>query len=373
MTAFRPASVIIDSYNYGRFLPEAIESALGQTYPHLEVIVVDDGSTDDSRDVIARYEQRIIAVLKPNGGQASALNAGFRASHGEVICFLDSDDVLSATAIERAVELLADPGVAKVHWPLWVVDVEGRRTGKQMPQKELPDGELRAAVLCEGPWCYATPPTSGNAWSRRFLECVLPIPEGDYKTCPDSYLSTLAPLFGSIRRILQPQGSYRVHGSNHHVATFDEKLALNRGLYEHACATLVKYGQELEIAVDPAEWISRSWAPQLDLAAREVAAIVPPGKSFILIDEDQWGTQQQLLGRRAIPFLERDGCYWGPPADDASALRELERMRQSGASFLVVAWPAFWWLDYYTALAEHLTGRFPCALRNERVAVFDLR
>jgi glycosyltransferase involved in cell wall biosynthesis len=157
MSSIRPASVIIDSYNYARFLPEAIESALAQTYPNLEVIVVDDGSRDDSRDVIARYQGRVTAVLKDNGGQASALNAGFRASQGEVICFLDSDDSLSATAVAQAVDL-AGPDVAKVHWPLWVVDAEGRRTGKQMPQKELPDGDLRATVLRDGPWSYATPP-----------------------------------------------------------------------------------------------------------------------------------------------------------------------------------------------------------------------
>src|SRR5215213_900396 len=85
-------SVIIDNYNYGRFLREAIDSALGQTYPRVEVIVVDDGSTDDSRAVIAAYGDRVVPVLKENGGQASAFNAGFAASRGELICFLDADD-----------------------------------------------------------------------------------------------------------------------------------------------------------------------------------------------------------------------------------------------------------------------------------------
>jgi len=75
-------SIIIDNYNYGRFLGEAIDSALAQTYPHVEVIVVDDGSTDNSREVIAKYGDRIIPVLKENGGQASAFNAGLLRPRG---------------------------------------------------------------------------------------------------------------------------------------------------------------------------------------------------------------------------------------------------------------------------------------------------
>ena len=78
-------SVIINNYNYGHFLGAAIDSALTQTYAPIEVVVVDDGSTDDSRNVIAGYGSRIRAVLKVNGGQASAFNAGFAASTGAVI------------------------------------------------------------------------------------------------------------------------------------------------------------------------------------------------------------------------------------------------------------------------------------------------
>jgi len=98
-------SIIINNYNYGHFLREAIESALNQTYPNIEVIVVDDGSTDNSREIIAEYEDRIIPVLKENGGQASAFNAGFAVSRGEIICFLDSDDVWLPNKVDRVVEV----------------------------------------------------------------------------------------------------------------------------------------------------------------------------------------------------------------------------------------------------------------------------
>src|SRR5687768_5094018 len=101
-------SIIIDNFNYGRFLAEAIDSALAQTHGETEVIVVDDGSTDDSRAIIARYGERVRSVLKENGGQASALNAGYRISRGEVVLFLDSDDVLFPGALANAVERLRD-------------------------------------------------------------------------------------------------------------------------------------------------------------------------------------------------------------------------------------------------------------------------
>jgi glycosyltransferase involved in cell wall biosynthesis len=94
------ASIIISSYNYGRFLSQAIDSALNQTCDQVEVIAVDDGSTDNSLDVIASYGDSIISVVKENGGQASALNAGFHASHGQVLLFLDSDDTLLPGAVE---------------------------------------------------------------------------------------------------------------------------------------------------------------------------------------------------------------------------------------------------------------------------------
>jgi hypothetical protein len=73
-----------------------------------------------------------------------------------------------------------------------------------------------------------------------------------------------------------------------------------------------------------------------------------------------------------VPFLERDGVYWGPPAGDLEAIAELERLRQAGADFVAIAWPAFWWLDHYAGLREHLAARYACVARTDRVVVFDL-
>ena len=107
-------------------------------------------------------------------------------------------------------------------------------------------------------------------------------------------------------------------------------------------------------------------------ATRDLAALISPRETFILVDQDLL-RKHLALGRHAIPFLERDGQYWGPPADDETAIRELTRLRQSGAKFLVFAWPAFWWLDYYEAFRQHLVSNFRCMLRNDRLVAFNLK
>ena len=103
-----------------------------------------------------------------------------------------------------------------------------------------------------------------------------------------------------------------------------------------------------------------------------ISSLVPREHSFILVDEEQWA-DEVFTDRRAIPFLERDGEYWGPPADDKTAIRELDRLRRAGASFMVFARPAFWWLEYYSGLHRHLRLNFRCVLKDERLVVFDLR
>jgi glycosyltransferase involved in cell wall biosynthesis len=376
------ASVIIDNYNYDRFLAEAIDSALAQTYPHAEVIVVDDGSTDGSRDVIASYGGRVTAVLKANGGMMSAYNAGFAASRGQVIFFLDSDDAFLPSAVAAAAPLFLDPSVAKVHWPLWEVDRHGTRTGNRIPGQALAAGDFYEVTLRLGPDAYASPPTSGNAWSRSFLERVLPGPEPEYRQHADTYLYTQAPLFGTVGLVAEPQALYRVHGGNDYASrSAAERNRRNLHIYARRCEALSAALARRGIDITPDTWKRRNpyyaWMQRLDAVAEELAALVPPGEAFILVDEDRCndhqGGSELLDGRRSVPFLERDGKYWGPPPDDETAVRELDRLRRAGAGFVAFAWPAFWWLDHYAAFHRHLRENFRCLTQNDRLVVFDLR
>jgi hypothetical protein len=115
------------------------------------------------------------------------------------------------------------------------------------------------------------------------------------------------------------------------------------------------------------------WNYLAKLATEELLASIPPGEKIILVDQDEWGTSANLAGRLRIPFLERDGEYWGAPPDDATGVAEFERLRRDGASFAAFGWPAFWWLDHYPGLRDHLRTNFRPVLENDRIIVFDLR
>jgi hypothetical protein len=116
----------------------------------------------------------------------------------------------------------------------------------------------------------------------------------------------------------------------------------------------------------------QTWAGRLKRCTEEIRSIVPEGARFILIDEDQWGSGPCVAGRMRVPFLEENGQYWGPPATDEEAIRELERLRAEGAAYLVVGWPAFWWLQQYPGLAGELRSRYCCVLQNDRIVIYDL-
>jgi glycosyltransferase involved in cell wall biosynthesis len=373
------ASIIITNHNYERFLAEAIDSALAQTHPSIEVIVVDDGSTDRSADVIAGYGDRVTPLFQENGGQTSAMNAGFAASSGDVACFLDADDTLLPNAVETAVGLFRDPDVVKVHWPLWEVNVHGRRTGSKWPEGDLPDGDFREQAARIGPDTGSSPPTSGNVWSRSFLDQVLPLPEIEKEMGVgggggDDCLSFLASLLGHVRSVREPLGTYRLHGQNDYATrSFEDRLRRSVYVIDHICALGSKFCNEEGVAHDLQAWRANSWFHRVSHSVRDLIRVVPENESVILVDAGQWGTGRSLATLRLHPFVECNGLYWGPPADDASAVRELEQSRGTGAGFIVFAWPAFWWLDYYAEFYHYLRSQYPCVLHNDRLVIFELR
>lgn len=119
-------SIVIPAYNYARYLPQAIDSVLAQTYPAHELIVVDDGSTDDSREVLARYGSRIRVIHQENQGVSVASNAGAAVATGELLAFLDADDYWLRHKLERQVgRFLSEPGLGLVHCGMEEVDPDG--------------------------------------------------------------------------------------------------------------------------------------------------------------------------------------------------------------------------------------------------------
>lgn len=113
-------SVIIPTYNYGRFLSAAVDSVLTQTLPASEVIVVDDGSTDDTRERLAGYGERVRYLYQPNQGLSAARNTGMRAARGELLALLDSDDAFHPRKLEYQVRYLTShPAVGLIGTISW--------------------------------------------------------------------------------------------------------------------------------------------------------------------------------------------------------------------------------------------------------------
>lgn len=206
-------TILINNYNYARFLPQAIDSALRQSWKATEVVVVDDGSTDLSAEIVRGYGDSIVPVLQVNGGQASALNAGLAASHGEIICFLDADDVFSASKAEyivRAWQAHGRPGL--LYHQLHFINGAGQRIGRRWPATVLA-GELSSVVAHSGGW-WPVPTTSALCVSRDFLRRICPIPVQPFRLCADAYIAGLAPFLTSIVGIRRPLACYRIHGEN---------------------------------------------------------------------------------------------------------------------------------------------------------------
>lgn len=207
-------SIIINNYNYARYLGKTIESALGQTYPDCEVVVVDDGSTDESVEVIRGYGARVVSILKSNGGQGSAMNAGFSKSRGDLILFLDADDWLEPNAVERVVAAFHE-GTSHLYYKLAMKNPVGEALGEfKLELDELDAGaDAWKAVIERGAVNF--PPTSANVFSREALEAVLPMPEEPYRIRADVYLLHTVVFQGGVVALNEPLATYLVHGDNH--------------------------------------------------------------------------------------------------------------------------------------------------------------
>lgn len=205
-------TVVLDTYNHEEFVADAIRSALGQDFPRsqMEILVVDDGSIDRTPEIVRGFEPQVRLLRKPNGGQASAINFGIAHAKGQVIAFLDGDDVWLPTKVSRVVaEFRNDPNVVLVYhkfvfwnssdgrewdpkWPLISGDVAGDRRKLQI---------------------YSPAPTSSLAFRKSALDRLTPIPER-CSYMHDAYLTSAAIFLGPVLGLPEYLTKNRVHENN---------------------------------------------------------------------------------------------------------------------------------------------------------------
>jgi glycosyltransferase involved in cell wall biosynthesis len=269
-------SILINNYNYGRFLRAAIDSALEQTYPKVEVIVVDDGSTDRSREIIASYGGRIIAVLKENGGQGSAFNAGVAASRGDILCFLDADDFFYPEKASHVVEAFRRRGLNSrpimVHHLLTQTDAKGE--GVEGPAigeiHESPLNRYAFAQRHRFVW-YEAGPTTTISLNRTLASRLFPIPERGVRILGDAFVVCGASLIGEVYSIGKKLGGYRIHGNNNwHLSKrrtspeFVEMLQryLNQKLLENGKSPVISFDDSIYAwsgLIDDKRWAKLAW------------------------------------------------------------------------------------------------------------------
>lgn len=204
-------SVILTSYNYARFLRQAIDSVLSQTYGNFELIVVDDGSVDKSREILSTYtDPRMIVKIQQNSGQAASWNNAFAVAKGELVLFLDSDDYWRADKIEYMVKchhLLGGKYGVMQH------NLTSVREGKEYPyRRTLRTGDCFEEMRVTGNISYFVT-TTGLAFSRDVLKEIFPLPIS-LRISPDAFLTRAAFTFGHVFSVPEQLGYLRLHGNN---------------------------------------------------------------------------------------------------------------------------------------------------------------
>jgi glycosyltransferase involved in cell wall biosynthesis len=221
LPAVPKVSIAIICFNYGRFLPECLDSCLDQTVPADQIVVVNDGSTDDSAQILDGYAERfaqIQPIHQANGGICMATNAALAACTGDVVLLVDADDAIAPQRIEKVLDALRRR--VDGHLPGWTHNAMQRFSEGQphlgltpyYPGGRAPEGWLAAQTL-KAASCLVLSLTSGLAFRREVLEAIGPL-DTDRMMYQDLQLCTAAALLSPCAWIPEPLTRYRVHGAS---------------------------------------------------------------------------------------------------------------------------------------------------------------
>ncbi|HTU34330.1 MAG TPA: glycosyltransferase family A protein [Candidatus Acidoferrum sp.] len=208
-------TVLVDTYNHERFIEEAIVSVLEQDFPRsdMEILVVDDGSTDRTAEILRKFEPEVRVLHKANGGQASAFNAGIPQARGEIIAFLDGDDWWAKNKLSRVIETMAaDPSVGLVGHGIVIV----REDGFEQTEALRGGFNFRANTV-EGARLFRVRRsfmgTSRMTIRTGLVRTIGAVPEG-IAIEADEYLFTLAAVLSHVQILGEALTYYRLHDAN---------------------------------------------------------------------------------------------------------------------------------------------------------------
>jgi len=392
-------TIAIPTYNRAGLLGASLRSALEQQYSDFQILVLDNASTDDTAAVVKSFGDRRVKYIRNerNIGLFRNWNRTVELNQSPYLVVLQDDDELLPEFIPESVAALdRNPSAAFSFTYAGGIDLNN----EPVP---LP-GEYPAGGLISGrDYLYGI--VNGANWVIHASTVLMRSsvldevgsfdnPHSNHSIDINLYYRMLASfdvvlipkLLGRVR-LHAGQDTQRTFGSSAGtgpLATMAERIDAVAHLLRSSRADDAVFRQWLaerlchlnmrrsELTRELVPELNLSWEDRIAVARNELLGLIQAGETYILVDASEWGGEI-VPDRRAIPFLERDGVYWGVPPDDSTAIRELERLRGMDAKYAVFGWPAFWWLDYYSGLREHLRAHYRCLLSNSRLVVYDLR
>lgn len=277
-------SVIIPNYNYARYLPQAIDSALAQTYSNVEIVVVDNSSNDNSLEVLQSYGDRIRWFQQPNQGVSGSRNRAIKESRGEFVAILDADDVWLPEKLARQMELLSNPRVGMVYCGLQLVDADGQPLEKEI--NGLRGHVLKKLALLEAP---GVPACGSSSLIRRECFDKVGLFDRELSISADWDMWRRIACHYEIEIVREPLVLYRQHGSAMHlkIDVFERDML-------HAFATMFRDPAAVEIhglrrhcyanlysMLSGSHFHAGHWVKSLGYALRSVCAW-PPRLAYLL-------------------------------------------------------------------------------------------
>jgi glycosyltransferase involved in cell wall biosynthesis len=390
--------------NGANFLEAAVQSLRTQTMGDFELILSDNASEDATPEICQRFSRQDTRVryhrFERNVGAARNYNQVFALARGRFFKWAAHDDLCLPGFLETCIEEFSRAPEAVLVYPrVELINDRGEVTGTDEPALIVADARPHVRLRNFFQKVRLANPVFGLMRTDALRQTRL---IGSFVSSDLVLLAELL-LLGEFREVpvvlfrrrLHEQRSLQANRTQRDLlAWFDPaqrgarlKLSVpTRLAWEYTrsvlrlplpwserirCLAVTGRGQWWPLLRGHAEPPFAAGPRRVRKLRRRLRRLIPTGSRFILVDEDQLRGALGLPG--ATPFTQRDGVYWGPPADDRAAVDELDRARRAGATHIAFAWPAFWWLDYYAAFAQHLRTRHPCVWKDDHVKVYDLR
>jgi glycosyltransferase involved in cell wall biosynthesis len=391
-------SVFIPTFNRSRLLVTAVESVLDQDYDDFQVVVVDNASTDDTEHAIRSISDARLEYVR-NESNIGLFRNWVRAldlNSSPYVGILPDDDAYLPGFIRRSTEVLdTHPAVAFSAALARQVDAEDHELAPQEPrgvESECIEGdEYLHQIVASRHWVIQPATVLMRASAVEAVGGFNPVHSA---TSFDFNLYVRLAARLGVAFVEEELAQVRVHEEQVSHETFRVGGATGplTTLAEQMDAGAYLLGSER--AADPAyrQWIFRKlrflsllrsqraaellpglnldWDERVRVATSRIAKLMPPGSPFVLVDNGDWDLAE-VAGRQAIPLIEHEGRYWGPPADSDTAIWRLEQLREDGARTVVFGWPAFWWLEHYTGLDRYLQEHYARVVDDSFMIVFE--